>query len=174
MMGIQHGGQMKTLVQAAAWRAARGAVAGLVLTGVAHTTFAGSAPYSHWIVTPVRAMASGVTSIPAARGAQPADSSAQSRLSTTAAIPFVAQTADDAETATAAAIQVFHGVAQADCQPNNPQRLNCVELVSSMQTVAGGIADFAVADPGGIAGFHGILGRGSDGSWKFWFSSQNA
>jgi hypothetical protein len=80
----------------------------------------------------------------------------------------------DAQAAMAAALRIFHGVAQSDCTSNNPQGLGCVELESDAQTVMAGIADFGVSDPAGMGGFHGILGRSGDGSWNLWFTSQNA
>lgn len=72
-----------------------------------------------------------------------------------------------------AAEQLFNAVAQTDCLNNNPDGIDCAALESSPADVAGGIAVFGIADPGGNSGFSAVLGLTQDGSWKLWFTTSN-
>lgn len=78
------------------------------------------------------------------------------------------------DAAFAAALEWFDAVSDADCQTNNPQKKHCVEALSEPFTVQRGIAAFGVADPEGVGGFVGVLGRDPAGEWKSWFGGQQA
>ena len=75
------------------------------------------------------------------------------------------------DAASAAALEYFDAVSDADCETNNPQNRQCVGLASQPSTVQRGIAVFGVGSPDG-PGFAGVLGRDPAGEWKFWRAGQ--
>ncbi len=75
------------------------------------------------------------------------------------------------DAASAAALEYFDAVSDADCQTNNPQNKLCAGLSSQPSTVQRGIAVFGVGSPDG-GGFAGVLGRDPAGEWKFWRAGQ--
>ena len=91
---------------------------------------------------------------------------------TTTETPQTSQQAADA--AFAAALKLFDGVGEADCETNNPQSKNCISSQSDQSTVHRGIAVFGVGDPAGGGGYVGVLGQGTDGEWNVWLETQNA
>jgi hypothetical protein len=100
--------------------------------------------------------------------ATPSPQAAATPEVTTESTPTSQQPVD---AALAAALEYFDAVSDADCQTNNPQNRQCVDLLSQPSTVQGGIAVFGVGSPDG-GGFAGVLGRDPDGEWEFWRAGQ--
>lgn len=57
------------------------------------------------------------------------------------------------------------------CLQDNPASKICVELKTADAALAGGIARFAAGDPNG-GGFSFYMGRMIDGTWAYWFGTQ--
>jgi len=80
----------------------------------------------------------------------------------------------DDERSRAAATEIFHGVIDPLCTMEHPVKagFSCIIARSNAATLSSGIAVFDVAEPEfGDAGL-GILGRTPDGTWKYWFGTQ--
>ena len=74
----------------------------------------------------------------------------------------------------AAALRIFGAVPVEECDAgNNPEEKACLRARSAPEHVARGIAGFGVGDPGG-GGYFAVLGRMRDGTWAFWFGTQQA
>lgn len=57
------------------------------------------------------------------------------------------------------------------CLQGNPQRAPCIELKTSPEQLARGVARFALGDPNGGASTF-LMGRMADGRWAYWRGSQ--
>ncbi|MGE5595920.1 MAG: hypothetical protein ACM3S1_07790 [Hyphomicrobiales bacterium] len=57
------------------------------------------------------------------------------------------------------------------CVADNPDNKICIELTSGEESVAAGLAMFAAGDPEG-GPFDFWMGRVDDGSWAYWFGTQ--
>jgi hypothetical protein len=104
-----------------------------------------------------------------ASGATAAPSAAAADVTSAATAPL-----NDDERSRAAATEIFHGVIDPACTMDHPVKagFNCIIARSNAATLSGGIAVFDVAEPeAGDAGL-GILGRAPDGTWKYWFGTQ--
>jgi hypothetical protein len=120
----------------------------------------------------------------AATATAPATQSATAEPTTPVATPTASATpsatldpADETAKATAAASEVLGGAATLDaldraaCEAANPASRICIELLSDGGTVAAGTALFRAGDLDG-GGFLFFMGRLVDGSWGYWFGTQ--
>lgn len=57
------------------------------------------------------------------------------------------------------------------CLEDNPDNKPCIALSSADSAIGGGVAAFTGGYPDG-GGFAFLMGRGDDGSWHYWYGSQ--
>jgi len=88
-----------------------------------------------------------------------------------AAAPDPSPVDTEAVAALEIAIRTVNGVAETDCETNNPEQRSCVSPLRETSPERG-IAAFSIRQPSGPGGGVLVLGRTDAGEWRYWFGGQ--